>query len=121
MNEHLNIRPIYYSQESWDNDPNNSKCKIYTFLNKPSCFVPTKKNMNIKNRKNKITTINDKCSICLESLNIMNKWARLSKGLSTVSKFPDNLTLSCTHKFHYKCILKWFKFDNTCPLCRKVV
>ena len=24
----------------------------------------------------------------------------------------------CGNKFHLKCILKWQKFNKTCPLCR---
>lgn len=28
--------------------------------------------------------------------------------------------LSCGHKFHLKCISKWSKNHNTCPVCRKV-
>jgi hypothetical protein len=42
------------------------------------------------------------CSICLEPIK--------KKGV----------TLKCnvSHTFHKKCILKWLKTNNTCPLCR---
>jgi len=32
-----------------------------------------------------------------------------------------NLTCSCGHTFHKKCINKWLKTENTCPLCRKII
>uniref|UniRef100_A0A915EP81 RING-type domain-containing protein n=1 Tax=Ditylenchus dipsaci TaxID=166011 RepID=A0A915EP81_9BILA len=30
----------------------------------------------------------------------------------------DLKELPCLHKFHEKCIEKWFKVRSTCPLCR---
>lgn len=27
-------------------------------------------------------------------------------------------TLICNHSFHYHCIQRWFRVNNTCPLCR---
>ena len=42
------------------------------------------------------------CSICLLKLN----------------NGTEIKTLFCTHKFHDKCIEKWLKTNNTCPLCR---
>jgi len=30
-------------------------------------------------------------------------------------------TLICNHTFHYHCIQRWFRVNNTCPLCRIVV
>ncbi len=30
-------------------------------------------------------------------------------------------TLKCNHEFHLRCINKWFKSHNTCPLCRTVI
>ena len=41
---------------------------------------------------------NDECPICLES--------------------GCNVELPCTHKFHNKCIIKWFEEARTCPICR---
>ena len=29
--------------------------------------------------------------------------------------------LECSHQFHNKCILKWKKINNTCPICRKKI
>ena len=49
-----------------------------------------------------INTI-QKCSICLEDLS------------------DEIYTLECNHKFHTKCIIKWFRNDNsTCPLCKDI-
>ena len=51
--------------------------------------------------------INDslKCSICLDKYK--------------VGEYKRKLT--CGHKFHKKCIDKWFKYSNDfrCPICRK--
>ena len=44
------------------------------------------------------------CSICLNE----NKKYR-------------NLTCSCGHTFHKKCINRWLKDNNTCPLCKRVI
>ena len=43
-----------------------------------------------------------KCTICL---------MELSEG-------TDAILLPCEHIFHEKCITKWLKVHNTCPLCR---
>tara|TARA_B100000963_G_C22582099_1_gene651320 strand:+ start:627 stop:1067 length:441 start_codon:yes stop_codon:yes gene_type:complete len=39
-----------------------------------------------------------------------------------LEKFKDNefkRELKCNHVFHKKCIDKWIKHQNTCPICRK--
>lgn len=48
----------------------------------------------------------DMCCICLQ-LN----YSKFS--------FRKNITLSCNHTFHDKCITKWMQHKNTCPLCRE--
>lgn len=30
-------------------------------------------------------------------------------------------TLACNHTFHHHCIQEWFRFNNTCPLCRLTI
>ncbi|KAF8020677.1 hypothetical protein BT93_G1187 [Corymbia citriodora subsp. variegata] len=42
------------------------------------------------------------CCICLEELN----------GTKKVVEIP------CSPFFHYKCIVEWLKYNNSCPLCR---
>lgn len=46
------------------------------------------------------------CCICFDS--IYNKFS-----------FQKNRTLACTHTFHDKCITKWMRYKNTCPMCRE--
>ncbi|CAE5957084.1 unnamed protein product [Arabidopsis arenosa] len=48
------------------------------------------------------------CSICLENLSGSN-----TRG------FPTRM--SCSHVFHDRCLLEWFRRKNTCPMCRRVV
>lgn len=31
------------------------------------------------------------------------------------------VTLSCGHTYHVKCVSRWFKTHNTCPICRSLV
>ena len=28
------------------------------------------------------------------------------------------LVLTCFHRFHYECVLKWFADNSSCPVCR---
>ena len=46
----------------------------------------------------------NECSICLEDIH----------------KNEEKI-LMCNHKFHKKCINKWTKINNICPLCRKII
>lgn len=49
-----------------------------------------------------MTEQQEKCSICLEAMQ------------------GDTLTLSCQHKYHGKCISRWFaESHNECPTCRQ--
>ncbi len=55
--------------------------------------------------KKKNIIINDECYICLEqigsSINIINT--------------------SCNHDCHMVCLIKSLMFNNTCPICRKII
>ncbi|EOA19751.1 hypothetical protein CARUB_v10003910mg [Capsella rubella] len=51
----------------------------------------------------------ESCSICLENLS----------GPMKPSDFMTRMT--CSHVFHYRCLLEWLKRKNTCPLCRTVL
>ena len=46
----------------------------------------------------------NECSICLEDIHK-----------------NEEKVLMCNHKFHKKCINKWTKINNICPLCRKII
>tara|TARA_B100000945_G_scaffold312264_1_gene306594 strand:- start:459 stop:764 length:306 start_codon:yes stop_codon:yes gene_type:complete len=49
------------------------------------------------------------------------KWQRMTTGKP--ANIPENdktIMLPCKHRFHEKCIEKWFKYSATCPLCRKI-
>lgn len=38
--------------------------------------------------------------------------------LDTIDSEKDCLTLKCNHKYHKKCIKRWFKQKQICPYCR---
>ena len=63
-------------------------------------IVEKKINRNISNKLQ-----NNKCAICLDDL---------SKG-KHISYLP------CCHVYHSKCIKKWLKVSNLCPLCKEEV
>jgi hypothetical protein len=44
----------------------------------------------------------DNCTICLQKF----------KGTDIIKEF------CCKHIFHKKCLLKWLKTSNLCPLCK---
>lgn len=31
------------------------------------------------------------------------------------------IILDCKHSYHYKCVRKWLRYGDTCPLCRKYI
>jgi hypothetical protein len=49
-----------------------------------------------------VPKLEDKCVICLNYL-------------------YDVSILDCEHKFHTRCIQKWMKLNNTCPICRSQI
>ena len=58
--------------------------------------------MNKLNRYRVWTYEEGTCGICLENFNRLDK----------VVELP------CKHKFHSKCIMRWFENKCTCPICR---
>lgn len=46
-----------------------------------------------------------KCSICF-------------KNIKKDSNVPN---IECSHIFHKKCLKKWIKINNNCPLCRQII
>jgi len=49
-----------------------------------------------------------KCPICFDNYKI----------LDILSPTQKMWTLPCGHRFHTKCIIKWFQYDRRCCLCR---
>jgi hypothetical protein len=72
------------------------------------------------------------CPICFDSLNVEETNSDKNKKLSEFDKVKSSVvTLDCRHKFHYECILEWFKNRSLkypysssgksiriCPYCR---
>lgn len=55
--------------------------------------------------------------------NIIIPKKNISKNMCSICLLEDNEcfeTLACNHEFHLKCINKWFKTKNTCPMCRNI-
>ena len=94
-------------------NPTCCKCMCCScFCIHESCeYFKIKKNNRIKKVKPVLQILQpslnkvSKCPICLESIK------------------KNGVTLLCndSHAFHKKCILKWLKHNNTCPLCRKKI
>lgn len=36
-------------------------------------------------------------------------------------RMSTKAVLACGHKFHYKCVRKWFEQSNRCPLCNQTI
>ena len=53
----------------------------------------------------KLSENKKQCLICLE---------KFRKG-------EESIILPCIHLFHSNCILKWMKFKDFCPLCKKII
>ncbi|MBH46088.1 MAG: hypothetical protein CMC93_05685 [Flavobacteriaceae bacterium] len=54
----------------------------------------------VTNKKRKHKASSQKCSICMET--------------------PKNkANIGCSHEFCRKCIIKWSKTENSCPICRR--
>lgn len=66
------------------------KCKKYRFIHSNSIKFT-----------NDINLIDD-CCICLETYINNDKICKLK----------------CSHTYHKKCIIKWMKHSNLCPLCK---
>lgn len=56
-----------------------------------------------KRKRDEALVKNEDCPICLER----------------VQKRAKQITLGCGHMFHPKCILKWMRTGDTCPVCRQ--
>lgn len=80
-------------------------------------WIWTNENVKPKNRQNKLSNLDiepfykcknkneDACSICLNKIET-NEYIR---------------KLKCNHLFHKKCVDKWLKKNQNCPMCRKTI
>jgi hypothetical protein len=62
----------------------------------------------------KIYILSPKCFLC------KNKQLDCSICLSKIKSTEYILDFQC-HSFHKKCINKWLKINNNCPLCRRIL
>lgn len=76
-----------------------------------------------------LTIIKDKsCIICMESYDNSTTGSvapidskHKSKFMSIFRKKNKRLlALECAHVFHEKCINKWLRINNSCPICRNL-
>ena len=83
---------------------NRRTCPVRSDLQRNVTIRPKKKEKKITQLKKEFESDDHDCSICFEDCK--------KKGCE----------LECGHKFHSKCIFKWFSGGhNTCPMCRSEV
>ena len=58
-----------------------------------------------------------KCYICFDDTKKCNKIKKNCTCCTTLHTYHGSKI--CNHSFCFKCIHKWSKENNTCPLCRK--
>lgn len=49
--------------------------------------------------------LNETCSVCLDTFQENDKYIKLP----------------CKHTFHKRCVRRWLRQHNTCPLCRETI
>ena len=67
------------------------------------------KNKRIESLQEKDKMFNDSCIICLENFSANKK---------QLIKHDKIVFLECKHIFHERCIIKWLKDHDKCPICR---
>ena len=67
------------------------------------------KNKRIESFQEKDKMFNDSCIICLENFSANKK---------QLIKHDKIVFLECKHIFHERCIIKWLKDHDKCPICR---
>ena len=62
------------------------------------------------------------CVICFGKINDDKKvvMTRNAAQCKYIAMENNNQILSCSHKFHSKCIQQWFECKNFCPVCRTI-
>ncbi|KAK4793541.1 hypothetical protein SAY86_023976 [Trapa natans] len=59
--------------------------------------------------------VDDCCPICTEEY---SSTAVNDKDCGTGGEVQDIVIMPCSHKYHSRCIFKWLRIKNVCPLCR---
>lgn len=73
---------------------------------------------SIKQSEMKLNNISSHCILCLDAFPSDNSPS--SPNDITINLLDSNITtLECGHRFHNKCISKWRKKQNICPICIK--
>ena len=72
-----------------------------SFLFSPATKLPKKRRMNATRLR--ALSKDERCSICLEAY-------ALNESISDLKP--------CRHLFHHKCIARWLRKKNSCPMCR---
>ena len=103
-----NIKDLFFNRNSYHGYRSNS------FISYENPKVKKIKEFLNKNKNKKIKNIfNETCIICLENLKKENEQLKREEEKTAI--------LECEHKFHEKCIIKWLKKHNRCPICRREV
>ena len=91
--------PLYLSSILLGISEDNFNIKLNNVVNTEQYYGRT----SIRSQ-GRLSEIDESCSICLISFNI--------------DDYTSTLPCSRRHKFHTKCLEKWFLTTVTCPLCR---
>ena len=104
----INVDNNNYEDDD-DNDDNEyeenneeDENEMELFMKKKEEFILELDEFQFKHLKKYSALKEDKCPICLQKY----------KGADIIKEFP------CKHIFHKKCIFKWLKTSNLCPLCK---
>ena len=101
--ENENINENNQNNDDDDDDNNEEENEVSEEFNlKKDKFILNLNEFQYKHIKKYSLIKEKKCSICLLKY----------KGSDIIKEFP------CNHIYHKKCILKWLKKSNICPLCK---
>ena len=110
-NRIYNRDSVYFNQQTFNID--NDLAGTITNIANNFLGIPIRTPLNLSKI---ITELNEneiendyECPICYENLNKLE------------NQFEDNkpVKIICDHKFCHKCICKWFRKHDDCPICKK--
>lgn len=94
----INVQGDYDSFAEEEEEEENDEI----FLQKKNKYILELDEFQYKHVEKFSSVKEEKCAICIVKF----------KGVDIIKEFP------CKHIFHKKCILKWLKQSNKCPLCK---